>query len=43
MASSVTVKIYNETGQLVKTIENAPKIPATINLFGILPIMKVIV
>ena len=24
-ASSVTVKIYNETGQLVKTIENAPK------------------
>jgi flagellar basal-body rod modification protein FlgD len=25
MASSVTVKIYNENGQLVKTIENAPK------------------
>ncbi len=24
-ASSVTVKIYNESGQLVKTIENAPK------------------
>ena len=25
MASSVTVKIYNENGQLVRTIENAPK------------------
>jgi flagellar basal-body rod modification protein FlgD len=25
MASSVTVKIYNESGQLIKTIENAPK------------------
>jgi flagellar basal-body rod modification protein FlgD len=24
-ASSVTVKIYNENGQLIKTIENAPK------------------